>query len=299
MNSGSGTQRIAVIGLGLIGGSLVRALRAQADVKHVAGCVKTESDATLARQLNLADSVTTNMADAVAGADIVVVAVGVEAMGPVFEQLREVLPQQTIVTDVGSTKGSVIAAARAAFDADTLARFVPGHPISGTENSGLHAAVDGLFAGRRTILTPLDETSDAALAHIELLWQSVGAQVSVMAPAHHDEVLAATSHLPHVLAFALVDTLADMSQRLEIFDYAAGGFADFTRIASSDPVLWRNITLANRDAVLPALMQYINKLDGLRQALQSADQQTITECFDRAKQARDRFTGASNNSEDG
>lgn len=298
MSSGFCARRIAVIGLGLIGGSLVRALRANVGVEHVAGCVETDADAALARELDLVDSVTTDIASAVAGADIVVLAVSVDAMRPVFERLRDVVDVDTIITDVGSTKGSVIAAARAVLDTQTLARFVPGHPISGTENSGLRASIDGLFVGRRTILTPLEETRADALARVEQLWQSVGAQVGTMAPAHHDDVLAATSHLPHVVAFALVDMLADMSERSEIFDYAAGGFADFTRIASSDPELWRNIVFANRDAVLPALGLYIDKLDGLRRALQDSDKKAVIDCFDRAKKARDRFTRASSHSEE-
>lgn len=283
-------RRVAIIGLGLIGGSLARALRSEADVDHIVGCVRKPGDVALALELGLADTATTDVVAAVTAADVVVVAVGVDAMAGVFAQLHGALAVDAVVTDVGSTKGSVIAAARAAFDADELARFVPGHPISGTENSGLRASVDGLFANRRTILTPDPATRADAVARIEALWLGVGAEVTTMAAAHHDEVLAATSHLPHVVAFALVDTLADMSQRSEIFAYAAGGFADFTRIASSDPVLWRNIMFANRDAVVPALTQYIAKLDGLRAALLAPDRQQVMDCFERAKQARDRFT---------
>lgn len=288
-------RRVAIIGLGLIGGSLARSLRARADIGHISGCVHKQADVALALELGLADSVTTDVAAAVAEADIVIAAVGVDAMAEIFSQLHGHLAADAVITDVGSTKASVVAAARAALSADEFTRFVPGHPISGTENSGLHASVDDLFVNRRTIVTPLPATQPEALGRIEALWQSVGARVTRMAVAHHDEVLAATSHLPHVVAFALVDTLADMSQRSEIFAYAAGGFADFTRIASSDPVLWRNIMFANRDAVLPALTQYIAKLEGLRTALQdagTADRQTVIDCFGRAKQARDQFVYA-------
>lgn len=285
-------SRVAIIGLGLIGGSLARSLRARAGVAHIVGCVHKQSDIALALELGLADSVTTDIAEAVAGADVIIAAVGVDAMGTVFAQLHGSLSADAVITDVGSTKASVVAAARAALSADEFSRFVPGHPISGTENSGLRASIDGLFENRRTIVTPLPETRPAALARIEALWQSAGARVTRMAVAHHDEVLAATSHLPHVVAFALVDTLADMSERSEIFAYAAGGFADFTRIASSDPVLWHSIMFANRDAVVPALTHYIDKLGVLREALQNGDRDAVIDCFDRAKQARDRFTGA-------
>lgn len=285
-------RRIAIVGLGLIGGSLARALRTDTDTAEIAGCVATDADAVLARELGLVDLVTTDVAEAVAGAEIVVLAVGIDAMGPVCRQLRAGLADDAVVTDVGSTKAGVIAAVRAALGDDAMPRFVPGHPIAGTEHSGLRAGFYGLFAGRRTILTPLSQTDPAALARIERLWQAVGARVSRMTPAHHDDVLAATSHLPHLLAFALVETLAAMAERTEIFDYAAGGFADFTRIASSDPTLWARIMLANREAVVPALERYIETLTSLRTALQDDNEAVITGSFGRAKQARDRFTAA-------
>src|SRR5699024_8007420 len=157
-------RRVAIIGLGLIGGSLARALRAGADVEHIAGCVRKDSDVALALELGLADSVTTDVAEAVAGADVVVLAVSVNAMEPLLAQLAPVLDAKSVVTDVGSTKGSVVAAARATLNAAALTRFVPGHPIAGTEHSGLRASIEGLFSGRRTILTPLPETDPAAVA---------------------------------------------------------------------------------------------------------------------------------------
>jgi len=166
---------------------------------------------------------------------------------------------------------------------------VPGHPISGTERSGLQAGLAGLFAGRRIILTPTPETDADALALVEVLWQTLDGRITAMDAAHHDEVLAATSHLPHVLAFALVDTLARMAEHTEIFEYAAGGFADFTRIASSDPELWSDIVTANRDAVLPVLDRYIGDLDVLRGAIAQADRDKLIASFGRAKAARDQF----------
>lgn len=284
-------QRVAIIGLGLIGGSLARALRAHAAVDELVGCVETHADVALARELGLADTLTTNVAAAVAGADVVVLAVGVDTMGAVCAQLRDALPADTIVTDVGSTKASVVAAAQAQLDADAMTRFVPAHPIAGTENSGLRASVDELFRHRRTIVTPLPGTDAAALARVEQMWRSVGASVTTMTPGHHDDVLAATSHLPHLLAFSLVDTLAEMNERSEIFAYAAGGFADFTRIASSNPALWTGIMRANSDAVVMALDRHMQTLQTLRQALQDQDDDTIARSFTRAQQARDRFAG--------
>lgn len=283
-------RRVAIIGLGLIGGSLARALRNTADIDEIVGCVHSPNDVALARELGLADRVTANIAEAVAAAEVVILAVGIDAMGGVCRQMRDTLAAEAIVTDVGSTKASVVADVRAALSADQFENFVPGHPISGTENSGLRASVDDLFGGRRTLLTPVAETRADAVARVEQLWQTVGARVTIMDPVHHDQVLAATSHLPHLLAFALVDTLADMSQRTEIFAYAAGGFSDFTRIASSDPGLWTRIMRANSDAVLTALDGYMATLGTLRQALQNQDNETIIASFTRAKQARDRFT---------
>ncbi len=289
MSSGFAAERVAIIGLGLIGGSLARALRTQADIGHIVGCVESEADAALARELAVVDTVVTDVAEAALGADVVVLAVPVGAMGTVCRQLRGAIGADTVVTDVGSTKRSVISAAQAQLGG-AIGRFVPGHPIAGTEHSGLRAGVDGLFAGRRTILTPTPETEPDALALIERLWQSVGASVCEMDAAHHDEVLAATSHLPHLLAFALVDTLARMAEHTEIFEYAAGGFTDFTRIASSDPALWTDIVFANNAAIMPLLHRYIGDLEALRGALREQDEATVTACFTRAKKARDHFS---------
>jgi len=279
---------ITIIGLGLIGGSIARGLKAAGHVGVITGCVKDESDCRAALDLGLVDHATTDLAAAVAGARLVVVAVPVGAMPAVFSALAPVLPRDAVVTDVGSTKLGVVASARAALG-DAMGRFVPGHPIAGTERSGLHAGFATLYNGRRIILTPTPETDADALVVVEALWQSLNGYISEMDPAHHDEVLAATSHLPHVLAFALVDTLARMAERTEIFEYAAGGFADFTRIASSDPTLWSDIVTANRDAVLPVLDRYINDLGVLRHAIADGDAETLTTAFGRAKSARDGF----------
>jgi prephenate dehydrogenase len=196
------------------------------------------------------------------------------------------LSAHAIVTDVGSTKQSVIADATASLG-DAVSRFVPGHPIAGTECSGVEASFAELFQQRRVILTPTQETDEAATETVAELWRNAGAEVTQMSAVHHDHVLALTSHLPHVLAFALVDRLSQMQEHDEIFAYAAGGFRDFTRIASSDPVVWRDICLNNRSAVLDALQAYRDELDELAQALRNHDGAALEALFSRAKKARD------------
>lgn len=289
MSASSDGECIAIIGLGLIGGSIARDLRREERAGTLVGCVATDADAARVRELDLVDDVTTDPATAVRDASLVVIAVPVGAMAAVLAQIGPALAPHAVIADVGSTKRSVIADARASLG-DRIGRFVPGHPIAGTEHSGIDAGLVGLYRGRRVILTPTPQTDADALAPVRALWERLGGQVTVMDPAHHDEVLAATSHLPHVLAFALVDTLARMAERTEIFDYAAGGFADFTRIASSDPQLWGDIVTANTAAVLPVLDRYIGDLETVRSAIANGDRDTLVASFSRAKQARDRLS---------
>jgi len=198
------------------------------------------------------------------------------------------LHPEAIVTDGGSVKGSVVADARAAFG-QLPPHLVPGHPIAGTERSGVDASFATLYRDRRVILTPLPETDLAAVARVEWMWRTCGAEVSRMSVAHHDEVLAATSHLPHMLAYGLVDALARMDETDEIFRYAAGGFRDFTRIASSSPVMWRDICMANREALSAMLARFSIELTDLAQAIRLGDANTLLEVFERAKAARDRY----------
>ncbi|MFP5384191.1 MAG: bifunctional prephenate dehydrogenase/3-phosphoshikimate 1-carboxyvinyltransferase, partial [Gammaproteobacteria bacterium] len=227
--------------------------------------------------------------DAVRGADLVVLAMPVGATEPVLAAVRDVLSPDAILTDVGSVKGAVVDAARAALGV-LPAGFVPGHPIAGAEKSGVSAANSELYVNHKVILTPVDETSADALHRVRELWEAVGAQVLVMTPSHHDEVLAATSHLPHLLAYTLVDCLAHLQDNREIFRYAAGGFRDFTRIASSDPVMWRDIFLNNRDGALKVLDRYRQDLDAMRAAIAASDGEAMLGVFTRAKAARDHFT---------
>jgi prephenate dehydrogenase len=279
-------MKLSVIGLGLIGGSFARALRAAGAVSEVVACGRNPDALARAIELGVADRVTTDPVDAVRDADIVVLGVPLSAMRDLMAKIAPALPAHAIVTDVGSTKQSVIADATATMG-DALSRFVPGHPIAGTERSGVEASFAELFQERRVILTPTEATDPAATETIASLWREAGATVTQMTAQHHDRVLALTSHLPHVLAFALVDRLSQMQEQDEIFAYAAGGFRDFTRIASSDPVVWRDICLNNRSAVLDALQAYRDELDELTQALRNQDAAALEALFARAKKARD------------
>lgn len=280
--------RLAVIGVGLIGGSLARALKRAQAVGEVVGCGRNVEQLERAVALGVIDRYTGDPAAAVAGADMVVVGTPVSAMRAVFGAIREHLAPHAVLTDVGSAKGCVVADAEAVFGA-LPERFVPGHPVAGTEKSGVEASFAELFERRRVILTPHVESAAEAVDLVRAMWQATGAEVVEMGIRHHDEVLAATSHLPHVLAYTVVDTLAGMDDRAEIFRFAAGGFRDFTRISSSDPAMWRDICLANRECLVEVIDEYIGKLTRLREALASGDERTVFETFRRAKHARDNF----------
>lgn len=280
--------RLCIVGVGLIGGSLARALKAAGAVAEVVGYGRDPAQLRLAQELGVIDRGETDIAAALLGAEVVLVAVPVGAMEGVLRTMAPHLAADTIVTDVGSTKGSVVTAAQRAFGA-VPARFVPGHPIAGTEQSGVAASFAELYHKRRVILTPLAHTDVAAVATVRALWQAAGAEVVEMEVQHHDDVLAATSHLPHVLAYTLVDTLARMEEHTEIFRYAAGGFRDFTRIASSDPRMWHDICLANRDAILKVMDRYAADLAEVRGAIERGDGTALLATFGRAKKARDEF----------
>ncbi len=281
-------RRLAVIGVGLIGGSLARALRAAGAVDEVVGCGRSVANLERAVELGVIDRWDQDPAQEVAGADLVFVAVPLGTMGQVFSAIREALAADAVVTDGGSVKGSVVADARAAFGCIPPG-LVPGHPIAGTERSGVDASFAELYQGRRVILTPLPETAPGALERVSAMWQACGAQVTLMEVAHHDEVLAATSHLPHMLAFGLVDALARMRENDEIFRYAAGGFRDFTRIASSDPIMWRDICIANREPLGTMLERFGDEMKDLAETIRGGDAAHLLEIFARAKAARDRY----------
>ncbi len=281
-------NKLGIIGVGLIGGSLARALKRAGAVREIVGHGRNLGQLERAVGLGVIDYVETSLARLAQEADVIVLAVPVGSMGGILEAIAPYLRDETIVTDVGSVKGSVVAAARAALGA-RMARFIPGHPIAGTERSGVESSFAELFDGRRVVLTPLPETDAAAFARVEDMWRAAGAEVSRMAVAQHDEVLAATSHLPHVLAYALVDLLARSDDGRELFDCTGGGFQDFTRIAASDPVMWRDICLANRDALVLVLTRYRDALGVLLKSIALGDGDRLLELFERAKDARDRL----------
>ncbi len=283
-------DRLCIIGVGLIGGSLALALKEAGEVGSVIGVGRSAANLDEALRLGVIDEASHDAASAVEGADVVVLAVPVGTTRQVSEQIRDHIADDAVLTDVGSVKGDVVAQVEAAFGR-VPANFVPGHPIAGTERSGAAAAFATLYDSRRVLLTPLPETNPDALAKVRRLWEIAGAEVEEMAVAHHDAVLAATSHLPHMLAFGLVDCLARLEDSGEIFRYAAGGFRDFTRIASSDPVMWRDICLHNRDALLRVMTRFEAEMAELKKAVEQGDADGLSEIFARAKAARDRFTG--------
>lgn len=285
-------KKISIIGVGLIGGSLALAIKARQPQITIVGYSRHADHLHRAKSLNVIDEYHTGIQPAIQGADIIVVAVPLGAMAPIFAQIKPYLEPQTLLTDVGSAKQSVIAAARHVWGGNTP-WLVPAHPIAGTEKSGVEAAFATLFQQRRVIITPLPENPPAALDTIDWLWQQTGATLIRMNAAEHDAILAATSHLPHLLAYTLVDTLVHLEQTQypPIFQFAAGGFRDFTRIAASDPIMWHDICVANQPAICAALQHFQHDLTQLTAAIESGDWSTLLTLFQRAKAARDQFTG--------
>lgn len=281
-------QRLTIIGVGLIGGSLARAARRGGAAREIVGWGQDLQQLRRAMELGVIDLAAPDLATALAGADIVVLATPVPAMGPLLAQMAGLLEDGMAVTDVGSVKGPVVQAARAALGA-RFGQFVPGHPIAGDERAGVEASRADLFQDHAVILTPGPDTDPAALAAVRRLWEAAGARVMELDADHHDRVLAATSHLPHALAYTLVDSLVGGADGEEILRYAAGGFRDFTRIASSNPAMWRDISLANRDHLLAVLRDFDAHLHRVMAMLEAGDAAALGEVFARAKAARDRF----------
>jgi len=281
--------RLVVVGLGLIGGSFAKGLRDRGQCGEVIGVDLDAESCRRAVELGVVDRCEEDLAAACAGATLIVLAVPILAMEKLLQQLGKLDLGQAVLTDVGSAKGSILRAAERCLP-QYLGQFVPGHPIAGSEQSGVEACDGNLFRHHRVILTPGAATDAAALALVGQAWRALGANVEQMDIEHHDEVLAATSHLPHLLAFGLVDSLAKRSENLEIFRYAAGGFRDFTRIAGSDPLMWHDIFLANRQAVLRVLDDFRSDLDALRNAVDAQDGLHLLGVFTRARVAREHFS---------
>ena len=280
--------KLVVCGVGLIGGSFAAALKAAGAVGEVVGLGRNRATLDEALALGLIDRIAADWADALAGADLVLLGMPVGQMPAVLAALAPHLQAGTVVTDGGSTKSDVAAAARAALG-DKIGQFVPGHPIAGAEKSGPAAARADLYQERRVVLTPLAENPSSAVARVREAWLACGAQLSELSPAGHDRVFAAVSHLPHLLAYALVHEVATRENSALLLNFAAGGFRDFTRIASSHPEMWRDIALANRHALLQELDAYMAQLLHLRVLIASADGPGLEALFDTARQAREAW----------
>ncbi|WP_300454020.1 prephenate dehydrogenase/arogenate dehydrogenase family protein [Accumulibacter sp.] len=277
--------KLVVFGVGLIGGSFALALRAAGEVGEVVGFGRRLGSLTQALELGILDRAGFNVGQEVSNADLVLIATPVGTTPEVMARIVPCLGPQTVVTDAGSTKEDVVAAARAHFG-QRLGQFVPAHPIAGAENSGALAARADLYRHKQVVLTPLAESDAASVARVRAAWECCGAQVRELSPAEHDRVFAAVSHLPHLLSFALVHELARRDNRDLLFAFAASGFRDFTRIAASHPEMWRDICLANRGALLDELARYQTQLDELRDALQCADGARLETTFAVARAAR-------------
>lgn len=279
-------DRVALIGLGLIGSSLSHVMRREGLARHIAGFARTPATRRRALELGLADSMHEDAASAVRGADLVMLCVPVGAYAAIAREIAPALGTGAILSDVGSVKGAVIRDVAPCVPAGV--HFIPGHPIAGTEQSGPDSGFAELFAGRWCILTPAAGSDPAAVARLEAFWRACGSNVDVMTAEHHDLVLAITSHLPHLIAYNIVATAADLEEvtKSEVIKYSAGGFRDFTRIAASDPTMWRDVFLNNRDAVLEMLGRFSEDLSALQRAIRWGDGEALFSLFARAREVR-------------
>jgi prephenate dehydrogenase len=281
-------KRLVILGVGLIGGSLAKAAKERGLVSEVVAWGHRQASLQKGVELGVIDRYSLDLSSAVAGADIIVIATPTQISEQMIHRLAEIGVDNSVITDVASVKGNLVAAAQSAYGA-VPANMVLGHPIAGSEKSSVTAARADLFVNHRVILTPNEGTDTQALSLITALWQAVGAEVVSMSVDEHDHVLAATSHLPHVLAYALMDTLVAMEDRREIFRFAAGGLRDFTRIASSSPQMWHEIVMANKSAILASLDDFLLHLHLLKEHIASGNDEEVIEIFTRAKSARDDF----------
>ena len=278
-------KTLAVIGVGLIGGSLALALRRAGAVTNIVGFDRDHAALEHAAAAGVIDTVAGSVSEAAKGADLVVVAVPVRAIGPVLHDVALAMQPGAVVTDVGSTKGEVVRIARDELR-ERFARFVPGHPIAGRETSGVESAVADLFRGARVVLTPVAETAPDALELVRGIWEATGGRIAIATAGDHDRIFAAVSHLPHLLSYALVSEIAARDNSAELFGFAAGGFRDFTRIAASSPEMWRDIALQNRTALLDELDRYASRLAVFRELIAKGEGAGLERLMQEARTAR-------------
>ena len=280
-----------IFGVGLIGGSVALSLKKAGFVTHITGVGRSEKSLQEALRLGVIDAADTNINKALNDADLVLIAAPVAQTASILRSIKPHLNSKTVITDAGSTKGDVLACAREILG-EQFDQFVGGHPIAGAEKSGVAAAKNDLFIGKNVVLTPCPETNTRALTNVTQLWQACGANVSEMTAENHDSIFAAVSHLPHLLAFALVDDIASRPNAAELFGFAASGFRDFTRIAGSHPEMWRDISLANKSALLSEITAFENELSQLKQLLEVEDSAGLQALFERASVARNQWAAS-------
>jgi prephenate dehydrogenase len=278
-------DKVVIVGVGLIGGSFALGLKAAGAVREVVGLERSAAALARARELGIIDTIASTPRDALRGADLVLIAAPVAQTAGILAALLPFLELRTILTDAGSTKSDVVAAARAVLG-ERIGQFVPGHPIAGRESNGPDAAIADLYRGKKAVLAPLAENDPKAVERVANAWRACGAVIHRLSAHEHDRVFAAVSHLPHLLAFALVDDIANKPHADLLFQYAASGFRDFTRIAGSSPEMWRDISLANRDALLAELDAYLSQLGTLRAHLAASDGAALEATYANAQRAR-------------
>ncbi len=287
-------KHLCIIGVGLIGGSFARAVRERGICGRITGVGRNLENLEKAVELGVIDDFDFDIKRAAKEADFVFISTPVGSYEAIFSELKTVWSTEAVYTDAGSTKQSVVDALNAVFG-EVPSNFIPGHPIAGAENSGVLASRDDLYRHKQVILTPLENSDESAFDRVKNVWQAIEADISKMAPAHHDRVLAETSHLPHLLAYALVDLLGHKNEQREVLKYAAGGFRDFTRIASSDPRMWADICEANDREIIPLLDQFSSELSKISEMLKAQKQGDLFALFKRAKETRQQFLDQSDN----
>jgi prephenate dehydrogenase len=281
-------KKLVIFGVGLIGGSAALALKSKHPALHIVGVGRTPAQLQVALDLGVIDEASTDIAIALQGADIALIAAPVAQTPNILKSIKPHLESQTVITDAGSTKTDVITSARQILG-EKFNQFIGGHPIAGAEKSGAAAAMIDLYQGKNVVLTPSDETPTWVQDKVTALWEDCGAKLNVMSAAQHDEIFASVSHLPHLLAFALVEDIANRDNAEQLFTFAASGFRDFSRIAGSHPEMWRDISLANKPAILKSLDSYLATLTNIKNLLENEDGDGIQATFDHASKARNEW----------